>query len=201
MELGKFGNDVSIKVTSEDGKFGPIDILVRTPSSVTYEGNLDTTTILSEQLATVQKRTNAYVGEQLLGWANVTAAKKLIGTQKLNDAQVWVGDFGDKTGFDVTLNDDKSILIRVWLPVGIQLTADKPMEVLKGEFIKLRQRIAKGLKDVCHNYKDEVNIRATQVFAVDLGFDVEITAEGAIVKLTDDDNRLGVPVCGTKIVN
>jgi hypothetical protein len=185
MELAKIGDNVSVKVSSEEGKFAPIDILVRTPSSVTYEGDIDTTTLLSEQLAILQKRVNVYVGEQLLNWANVTAAKKLIGTQKVNDQMVWVGEFGDKTSFEVVLNDDKAILIRIWLPVGIQLTGHKPMEVLKGEFIKLRQRIAKELQSACYTYTNEVNIRATQVFAVDLGFDVEITADAAIVNIVE----------------
>jgi hypothetical protein len=200
MELEKLGDNVSVKVTSEDGKFGPIDILVRTPESVTYEGNLDTAAILSAQLDTLQKRTNAYVGEQLLNWANVTAAKKLIGTQQVNDQQVFVNDFGDKTSFEVSVTSDKAILIRVWLPVGIQLAGNKPMEVLKGEFIKLRQRIAKELKSACSSYSSEVNIRAVQLFGNDLGFDVEITAEGAILFTDDDDNRLGLPNRGVNVV-
>ena len=201
MELVKLGNDVSIKVTSEEGKFAPIDIIVRTPHSVTYEGDIDTAALLNEQLLTVQKRTNAYVGEQLLNWGNITAAKKFIGTQKVNDQMVWVGEFGDKTAFEVSLNsDNKAILIRVWLPVGIQLGGNKPMEVLKAEFIKLRTRIAKELQSVCCQYTNEVNIRATQVFAVDLGFDVEIGADGMVVPVMDDD-RIGVPVSRTNVVS
>lgn len=200
MELSKIGDSVSIKVASEDGKFAPIDILVRTPHAVTYEGNLDTATVLSEQLDILQKRTNVFVGEQLLAWTNVTASKKLIGTQSTNDQMVWVGDFGEKTSIEVSLTNDKAILVRIWLPVGIQLTSDKPMDVLRSQFLKLRQRIASELKSACYNYKNEVNIRATQVFAVDLGFDVEVTADGtAIVTLEDD--HLGVPVTGTKIVS
>ena len=187
MDLNNFGTEAQIRVTSKEGEYAPFIITGSTASELKYEGGLDTNVLINAQLDTLQKRLNAFTAEQLLAWVNVIAGKKMLGTQQVDEKQVYASDFGEKTVFDIHLDGYKRIVLSVSLPVGIITYGDRPMDILKEQFTMLRKRIAKEFQIVCRQYASEVNIRATQDNVGDLGLDLDLDLSEAISLTGDHD--------------
>ncbi len=168
MDLNNFGTSTKIKVAD---KLTAISIDIIAAHSLNYGGNVDTAELLAEQKETLRKRVCDFADAQLKIWTQQAMATKIIGSQKQGDAQVDIDKFVETTNVNATLYDNFLIQLRIGVPSGgILLWGNKPLEVLKAEYNKLRAKITDEVTRVLYDYGTKVNLTPKSFDDEDLGF-------------------------------
>jgi hypothetical protein len=178
MELSKFGSETNITVGSENGVYHPVAIVIDTPQSLEFQGDLDVQKLLSEQIDILQKNANAFVARVLTDWVTQMVNKRMLTSQPISEKQVSADVLGNETCVRIDHFQGGAMRISVWLPGGVICSSAKPMDELKAALNRLRNRIAADLKqEGCQVYAGKVNLQPAAIDATLLALDLELAFE------------------------